>query len=74
MNEIKAHGQATEALLAKVHVHVGNQTREALNSGNKDEEQRIDEAQPHRWIAMARADFQTGVMKLVRSVAQPTTF
>ncbi len=26
-----------------------------------------------RWLSMARTDFQTGAMKLVRAVAQPTT-
>jgi hypothetical protein len=31
----------------------------------------INEAQ--RWLAMARTDFQTGAMKLIRAVAQPTT-
>ena len=29
-------------------------------------------AQPARWAAMARTDFQVGIMKLVRAVAQPT--
>jgi hypothetical protein len=37
-----------------------------------DEQQRLQEAQPERWLAMARTDFQTGLMKLTRAVAQPT--
>lgn len=27
-----------------------------------------------RWVSIARTDLQTGVMALVRAVAQPTTF
>lgn len=27
-----------------------------------------------RWVAIGRTDLQTGIMALVRSVAQPTTF
>jgi len=74
MNKIKAHGAATDALLGEVHAHVGQQIVDAKNLPEKDEEHRIDDAQPQRWIAMARTDFQTGLMKLVRAVAQPTTF
>jgi hypothetical protein len=29
-------------------------------------------AEPERWLAMARTDFQTALMKLVRAIAQPT--
>ena len=29
-------------------------------------------AEPMRWIELARTDFQIGIMKLVRAVAQPT--
>ena len=35
---------------------------------------RLDAAQPHRWLSMARTDLQTGLMKMVRAVAQPTSF
>lgn len=29
-------------------------------------------AEPHRWAAIAKTDLQTGIMALVRAVAQPT--
>ena len=32
------------------------------------------ESTDKRWIAMARTDLQVGIMKAIRSVAQPTTF
>lgn len=74
MNKIKAQGAQLEALLVELHEHVGEQTIDANNSGNKDEEARIDQAQPVRWLAIARTDFQTGLMAAVRAVAQPGGF
>lgn len=32
---------------------------------------RFNEAEPHRWAAIGKTDIQTGVMALVRAVAQP---
>ena len=74
MNEIKQQGLALDALLGKVHAHLSAQTVAAANAESKDEEHRIDDAQPHRWAAIARTDFQTGLMALTRAVAQPTFF
>lgn len=90
MNEIKAHGQTTEALLAKVQEHINAQfdaTNAPAAEGNPfvvvdtkptpeqtAERQRLLDAMPGRWKAIAATDFQTGFMALVRAVAQPTTF
>lgn len=77
MNKIKAHGEATEALLGEVLTHLDAQNLAAVNMGGEAtnaEQSRISRTEPRRWHAMARTDFQTGLMKLVRSVAQPTTF
>jgi hypothetical protein len=38
------------------------------------EQQRLDAAQPERWIAIARTHFQEGLMALTRAVAQPGSF
>lgn len=40
----------------------------------KAEWQRIINAEPHRWISIAKTDMQTAGMALARAVAQPTTF
>lgn len=79
MNEIKAHAVTTEALIEKVGAHVNAQHRSADGDGlavtrNESEMERLNSAQPARWLSMARTDLQTGFMKLVRAVAQPTTF
>jgi hypothetical protein len=51
------------------------QQQEALAArGNTDTEARHKDAEPRRWLAMARTDLQTGVMRLVRAVAQPLGF
>jgi len=34
---------------------------------------RLVNAEPERWLAMGRTDIQTGVMKIVRSIAQPAS-
>ncbi|MCA7943252.1 Acb2/Tad1 domain-containing protein [Burkholderia vietnamiensis] len=33
--------------------------------------QRFMAAEPHRWVEIAKTDIQTGIMALVRAVAQP---
>ncbi|ERR1700741_694405 len=38
-----------------------------------DETPRLDNAEPERWLAMGRTDIQVGVMKIVRSIAQPAS-
>lgn len=44
-------------------------------NGNSDEcheYRRFEAAEPLRWAAIAKTDIQTGIMALVRAVAQPT--
>ena len=59
MNKIKQKGVELGALVEDL------QTLNALTGG-----QAID----MRWVAIGKTDLQTGIMALVRSVAQPTTF
>ena len=75
MNEIKAHEAATLGLVNKVHAHIQGQIIVGRNlaAGDTSEEERLDNAQPQRWASIARTDFQTGFMALVRAVAQPLT-
>lgn len=47
------------------------------HNGNSDEcheYRRFKDAEPLRWAAIAKTDIQTGLMALVRAIAQPTTF
>ena len=80
MNKIKAHAEQTEALVNEVGEHLHQQRAKSIDPGTFDgddseaERQRLDRAEPGRWLAMGRTDLQTAFMKIVRAVAQPTTF
>ncbi|EIF30948.1 hypothetical protein BCh11DRAFT_06460 [Burkholderia sp. Ch1-1] len=52
---------------------IGFDEKERLygNSEPAVELRRFDHAEPHRWAAIGKTDIQTGIMALVRAVAQP---
>ncbi|HSX85400.1 MAG TPA: hypothetical protein VLE50_08320, partial [Cellvibrio sp.] len=35
---------------------------------------RFNAAEPMRWLSIGKTDVQTGIMALIRAIAQPTTF
>ena len=77
MNRIKEAGENLRLLIVDVENHIGEQygeVRESLDKDAADEHQRLVAADPARWLYMAQDQLQTGIMYLVRSVAQPTTF
>lgn len=77
MNRIKTKGGellALQAELARVLRDQAVQKMDAVDNGlpgAKEELQRFSDAEPMRWSSMGRTDIQTGVMALVRAVAQP---
>ena len=76
MNEVKELGPQIEAVILKVQAHVKKQ-REACTfkiDSYAENHQRLEDATPERFSALAKTDFQTGLMYLVRAVAQPSTF
>ena len=72
MNEIKAKGAELDAMVLKVGRHLTMQKAESMTSDL--EAARLRQAEPVRWVAIARTDFQTGLAALTRAVAQPTSF
>ncbi|EGT97401.1 MULTISPECIES: Acb2/Tad1 domain-containing protein [Acinetobacter calcoaceticus/baumannii complex] len=79
MNEIKALGPQIQSIIEKVQSHVSTQRYNCkCDAGqqvhNVDEWDRLEAATPERFAAMAKTEFQTGLMYLVRAVAQPTGF
>lgn len=80
MNRIKAHGEATAALIEAVRDHCQAQLHAAsVRARNRGEAQieearRIHKALPFTWINRATEQLQRGHMDLTRAVAQPTTF
>ena len=79
MNEIKAIGPQVQAVIEKAQKHISNQRYNCkCDAGQQvhdlDEWDRLESATPERFAAMAKTDFQTGLMYLTRAVTQPTSF
>lgn len=78
MNRIKAKGKQLLALHDEVERHLCVQAQSAIEkAGQRGEDSaheasRLNAAEPHRWAAIAKTDLQTGIMALVRAVAQPS--
>ena len=69
MNQAKELGSKFEILVAQLNSYYRSQ-RDAAGA---EETFRITNAEPARWLAMGRTDIQNGVMKIVRSIAQPAS-
>lgn len=78
MNKVKAHAEATKALFGEVSAHIHDQINKANNmhedAEREAEVRRLADADPTRWLQLGSIDLQVGFMKVVRAVAQPTTF
>ena len=70
MNDIKSAREFLQLIIDKVQKHID----QAYLDYNKAEIGRLDYADPYAWCTAAKSDLQTGLMKLTRAVAQPTTF
>lgn len=79
MNRIKAKGAELLALQDELQDSIGKQLQDkqiatAHNDASGEAEieyNRFLEAEPFRWAAIGKTDIQTGIMALVRAVAQP---
>jgi hypothetical protein len=89
INRIKAHAEEAKALHSAVREHLSQMIMETApvqmpndnpydeahrTEAQQDEYDRIARAEPHRWLAIAKTDLQTGYMAMTRAVAQPSTF
>jgi hypothetical protein len=77
MNRIKAKGAELLELQYELSLMLAGQhlakTDAAKDSDDaKNELSRFKMAEPMRWAAIGKTDIQTGIMALVRAVAQPT--
>lgn len=80
MNRIKAKGAELLVLQAELEESLGKQRFDVQAAALSDteyespanaEHRRFTEAEPLRWAAIGKTDIQTGIMALVRAVAQP---
>ena len=78
MNKIKEKGGELEGLLGVLHTHLEDQFTDAVKvcdvHGDGTAMERIDKAEPQRWISIARTHFQEGCMAATRAIAQPEFF
>lgn len=77
MNRIKAKGGELLALQAELAGKLREQAVQKMDEvdnglpGAKEELQRFSDAEPMHWVSIGKTDIQTGIMALVRAVAQP---
>ena len=81
VNRIKAKGDELGDLCAEAERHIqaqyeaaGTLVERGCEEADHCELARLNAADPLRWRAAARTELQSGLMKLVRSVAQPGGF
>lgn len=71
MNRIKAKGSELLGLQAELVAVLDKEAAKVSVYGSDEEQSRFWAAEPIRWAAIGKTDIQTGVMALVRAVAQP---
>lgn len=74
MNEVKAMGPQLQALFEKVGTHIAQQRTQATETDNSQETERLQQAEPEKWLTWARDTSQTALMYATRAIAQPTFF
>ena len=84
MNEIKALGPVFSDVCKKIEMHIAAQRAACATSDAQAEDpgcahllaeqQRLDLAEPERWLNWGRDAMQANLMYLTRAVAQPTSF
>jgi hypothetical protein len=72
MNQVKAKGQELQELVSVLNQYLIQQAADAC--GNATEQERLEQSQPMKWLAVGKTDLQTGLMALTRAVAQPGAF
>lgn len=72
MNRIKTKGAELLALHAEVVGMLVTKAERLCGDASMEQWDAYQTAEPQRWAAIAKTDIQTGLMALIRSVAQPT--
>lgn len=74
IEDVRAKAAELRELLQRIELHVDEQHSHARDAADIDEMQRLQDADPYRWLADAKHSLQSGVMFAERAVAQPITF
>lgn len=71
MNECKVLEARFHELHNKINSHVMEQLTKSTDS-DFEEQKRLGDATPLRWLAISKTDVEQGFMAMVRAVAQPS--
>lgn len=73
IDAIEAMGTAMQLLIDKLADYVEEQyhTGACATFGSEAELNRLDKAEPHKWLAAGKHSVQVGLTELVRAVVQP---
>lgn len=79
MNEVKALGSQIQAVFQKVKQHIEHQKQTVAQriegaEAQQAEFDRLNAAEPEKWINWASDSAQPVLMYAIRAIAQPTTF
>lgn len=74
IEKVRAASQELRMLLQQIENHLDDQHQHARATGDIDEMQRLQDADPYRWHADAKHSLQAGAMFAERALAQPSSF
>lgn len=74
IDAVRARSGELAELLKEIELRIDAQHQHAKATADVDEMQRLQLADPYRWLADAKHSLQAGMMFLARSVEQPTAF
>jgi hypothetical protein len=71
---VRARAAELRELLQHIELHIDDQHQHAKAASDVDEMQRLQDADPYRWLADAKHSLQSGLMFAERAISQPTSF
>ena len=72
--ELKQKAEELRVILNEIEIYVSQQHEHASATGDTDEMQRLQDADPYRWLTDAQQSMRIGFMFAHRAISQPTHF
>ncbi len=74
IDSLRTNATQLRELLQQIELHINDQHAHASATKDISEMQRLENADPYRWLSDAKHSLQAGLMFAERAVAQPTLF
>lgn len=74
IHSVRARSNDLAELLKEIELHIDAQHQHAKATADVDEMQRLQLADPYRWMADAKHSLQAGMMFVDRAISQQTAF